>query len=259
MAGTVAYQIDGCVVPATGFELTATDVEEIAPAIRAILRDDSGLSEAFEALQDLPRTEFAVTMLQRVLEPPSKFEEWRVGEALAEHHLSISRDCTFPWADSRSARNPNSISGGVDLIGFHSGDRVRFVFAEVKTSHHQSWPPSVVTSRSEGLRGQLSGLNDSDDRSRWAIKYLTMNSINKPWFSIHRQAMQTYLADVKDVMLFGVLVHVATANMKDLEALTNRLSELPATKTAIELIGLYIEADVLASLVEGPIAVETAA
>lgn len=258
MAGTIAYEIEGCEVPARGYTLSETDVEQIAPAVRAILRDEAGIRAAREALKDLITTGFAADALEEVLAAPASFAEWRVGEALAEHHLSTANQCVFPWPDSRSTRNPGSSSGGVDLIGFASGSRTRFVFAEVKTSHQQAWPPSVVTSRSDGLRGQLSGLSLSDARCRWAIKYLHMNSLGRDWFASFRLAMATYLANKNDVLIFGVLVHVAAPDSKDLKALTNGLAHLLSDGTELELVGLYIEPHLLERLADGLVVVETA-
>jgi hypothetical protein len=257
VAGTFAYQVKDCVVPAWGYSLSKSDVDEIAPAVRAILRDDSGVEEAREALEDLPTTNFATARLERLLEQPTNFDEWRVGEALAEYHLSNSKGCHFPWPNSRSTRNPGSSSGGVDLIGFHMSDRVRFVFAEVKTSHQKAWPPSVVTSRSHGLQRQLSGLNHTDDRSRWAISYLLFNSIGRPWHERLRLAIETYLANDKDIVIIGVLVHATAPDARDLSALADGLSALLSPGTTIELLGLYIEPDLLSHLANGPITVET--
>lgn len=257
VVGTVVYQVGDCVVPACGYNLSARDIDEIAAAVRAILRDDTGVAEAREALQDIPTTMFANARLERLLEQPTRFDEWRVGEALAEYHLSSSKGCHFPWPNSRSTRNPGSSSGGVDLIGFHLSDRVRFAFVEVKTSHQKAWPPSVVTSRSHGLQRQLSGLNYNDERSQWAIKYLISNSIGKPWHEQLRQAIATYLANDKDVVIIGVLVHATAPDPKDLYALAHGLSALLSPETTIELLALYIEPDLLSRLADGPITVET--
>ncbi|WP_433374271.1 hypothetical protein ACQPZX_03585 [Actinoplanes sp. CA-142083] len=257
MGFAIAYEIENGPVPAAGYLLSEDGLEHLTDAVRKILRDDTGVAEAWEALRDLPKTSFAEGALRRVLAAPESFDEWRVGEALAEHHLTEVRGCMFPWPDSRSARNPNSSSGGVDILGFHNSDRVRFVFGEVKTSHEEKWPPQVVTSRSHGLQTQLSGIGASDDRSRWGIRYLGMNSLGKPWHENFRSAMQTYLENAKDVMIFGVLVHVTKPNMKDLKALSEALVELPTAGTTMELICLYVGAESLKTIAGGSILVET--
>lgn len=254
-----AYEEVDCAVPYAGHLLTGDDLEEVAPLIQAILRDDAGAVGVRQALLDLADTDFAVDVLDAVLAAPAAFEEWRVGEALAEHHLSTERSCCFPWPDSRSTRNPGSSGGGVDLIGFAATEPIRFAFAEVKTSHQQAWPPSVVTSRSHGLHTQLSGLNAHDDRSRWAIRYLGLNAIDRPWFGLFRSAMRSYLNDQNDVVIYGVLVHFADPDPRDLRARSNALAAELRDGTTLALIGLYATSELLAEIVGAPIEVETSA
>lgn len=131
---SVVYRIDCGAVSATGHSIGGDHAEEIAAEVQAILRDDAGVQDAYAALADVAKTDFETDRLQKVLASPESFDEWRVGEALGEHQLVGRKGCKFPWPDSRSMRNPNCSRGGVDLIGFQSGEHMRFVFAEVKTS-----------------------------------------------------------------------------------------------------------------------------
>lgn len=257
--GSLAYEIDHCAVPATGHLINETQADAIAAEVRSILCDDTGVQEAHQALSDLVKTDFHLETLQKVLAAPESFAEWRVGEALAEHHLVTSKACIFPWPDSRSTRNPNSSAGGVDLIGFHSGERMRFVFAEVKTSHQQAWPPGVLTSRSHGLQAQLSGLNAGDERSEWAIRYLAMNGNGRSWFGDFRAAFDTYLANKLDVVVYGVLVHVAAPKELDLAARAASLSKAVKDPTTMELAAIYLTAEVLVKIAGAVVIVETAA
>lgn len=259
MVGSLAYTVNHGSVSATGHLLNEEDVNSIAPEVQSILRDETGIQEAREALSDLAKTGFDNEVLEGVLAAPDSFEEWRVGEALAEHHLVQELGCMFPWPDSRSTRNPNSSGGGVDLIGFHFGDRVRFVFAEVKTSHQQAWPPSLLTSRSHGLHAQLTGLSTGDDRSKWAIRYLTMNGNGRSWFSHVREAMATYLADNLDVVIYGILVHAAEPNQADLHARARSLSSTLKEPTTVALMAIYLRADLLTQVADAAIMLETAA
>ncbi|MGN6199931.1 hypothetical protein [Humibacter sp.] len=259
MVGSLAYTVDHGRVAAAGHLLEEEDVASIAPAVQSILRDDTGVQEAREALADLAKTAFESERLESILASPDSFDEWRVGEALAEHHLITDVGCEFPWPDSRSTRNPNSSGGGVDLIGFHASDRVRFVFAEVKTSHQQAWPPSLVTSRSHGLHSQLSGLNAGDDRSRWAIRYLMMNSAGKPWLDSFRQALATYLADNLDVVIYGVLIHATEPNEADLRARALSLAQSVKEPTSMALVALYLTAELLVQIADVSVVLETAA
>lgn len=255
----LAYELDCSPLRAAGFVVDDEGAAAVAPTVRAILRDDTGVAEAREALVDVAKTDFESEILERVLAPRGSYEEWRVGEAVAEVHLSQVEGCTFPWPDSRSLRNPSSSSGGVDLLGIHDGDRIRFVFAEVKTSHQQAWPPSVVTSRSHGLHGQLTGLMAGDARLQAGIRYLVMNGVGRPWLATVKEAVATYLRDQSDVMLFGVLVHAADPNPADLENLATRLASTHADPTSSCLVALYATGDVLAAIADAVVELETAA
>ncbi len=261
MPGQICYQLTGHAVPAIGHTVTEDDASALSEPVKAILSDTAGIQEAQEALQDLIKTDFNLSVLEAVLAPQESYEEWRVGEALAQHHLTAQYGYDFPWPDSRSARNPNSSSGGVDLIGFTTaqGAAARFVLSEVKTSHQQAWPPSIATSRSHGLREQVTGLLGADDRSKWAIRYMTMNSLGKSWHSDFREAMSTYLAEPQKVVVVGVLVHVAKPDVKDLQANAKALSKVCDPDTVMQLVGLYPASGVLPLIVGSAVVVETAA
>lgn len=259
MAGSLAYTVRQGAVNAAGYLLEEADILHIARDVQAILRDDTGVQEAREALADLAKTDFERGRLESVLAAPDSFDEWRVGESLAEHHLAEELGCEFPWPDSRSTRNPNSSGGGVDLIGFHAGERIRFIFAEVKTSHQQAWPPALLTSRSHGLHTQLSGLSAGDARSRWAIRYLAMNAQGKPWLEKFREAMTTYLANGRDVVIYGVLIHATQPNQADLQARAASLSQTVAEPTTMALFAIYLSAELLAQLADASVVLETAA
>lgn len=259
MVGMVAYSFGQGAVPATGHVLSDDDVRDIAANVQAILRDDTGVQEARDALADVAKTAFATEQLEQILAAPTSFDEWRVGEALAEHHLSAVLGCDFPWPDSRSTRNPNSSSGGVDLVGFRDDGRVRFVFAEVKTSHQQAWPPNVMTSRSHGLHRQITDLSAGDDRGRWAMRYLSMNAVGKPWLGKLRQAIETYLNDNSDVVIYGVLIHAADAREKDLHDRAGQLAESIEGATEMSLVAIYVTADMLRELADATVVLETAA
>lgn len=259
VVGSVAYLVDHYAVPASGHLIDEDQVAGIAADVQSILRDDTGVQAAREALTDLVKTDFDSAILESILAAPESFDEWRVGEALAEYYLSRVKGCNFPWPDSRSTRNPNSSGGGVDLIGLQSGERFRFVLAEAKTSHQQAWPPTVLTSRSHGLHSQLTGLNAGDSRSEWAIKYLIMNGNGRPWFEDVRAASETYIANKFDVVIYGVLIHLTNPDQSDLQAQADRLSESLSEPTTMELVAIYLTADSLNKIAAANVVVETAA
>lgn len=257
MIGGLAYDTSHGQVKARGHVLDEKYIQTIAPDVQSILKDDVGVQEIKDALLGLVETEFGNTTLSQLLAPPTSFEEWRVGEALAEHHLVTHVGCQFPWPDSRSTRNPNSSSGGVDLIGFQVAATTRFVFAEVKTSHEKAWPPRLLTSRSHGLQTQLAGLIAGDDRSEWAIRYLSMNSIGRPWFHTFKDAMRTYLKDKLDIAIFGVLIHATDPQVNDLKDRAKNLAPLAVAPCSVALIAIYLSAELLVEAAAAPIAVET--
>lgn len=260
MPGSVCYDLAGQSVPARGHEISVDDVPVWAEPVRAVLSDDAGIAEARESLQELVKTDFNSAVLEAVLAPQASHEEWRVGEAVAQHHLAEEYGHAFPWPDSRATRNPNSSGGGVDLIGIGvAGGVPRFVLCEVKTSHQQEWPPAVATSRSHGLRSQLAGLLEGDDRSRWAIRFLLMNAQGKPWKADLEAAMKTYLDAPSKICVVGVLVHVAKPDEKDLKANAVSLSKTCHADTDMRLIAIYPEAGVLAMIAGTEVVVETAA
>lgn len=117
----------------------------------------------------------------------------------------------------------------------------------------------MLTSRSHGLHSQLSGLNAGDDRSRWAIRYLTMNSVGKSWLDSFRQALATYLADSLDVAIYGVLIHATEPNQADLRARASSLAQSVKEPTSMALVAIYLTAELLAQVADASVVLETAA
>lgn len=259
LPGAIAYESTVNDIPIVGHSLTAEDTADLENPVQALLNDSRGMTEARAALDDLARTDFGQHVLEEILAPTSAHPEWRVGEALGENHLTVDHACEFPWPECRSTRNPGSSGGGVDLIGFHDSRRIRFAFGEVKTSHQQRWPPSIVTSRTHGLQTQLHGLSVGDDRRKWAIKYLVLNSMGRSWHTTLRAAIESYLDDPDDVVVFGVLIHIAEPRSADLTWQPKALSELRPASTEIRLIAIYLDTESLQRLAGGAISVETAA
>jgi len=257
MYGNVVYQSTNERVPYSGIVLSQADIMQIAADVRALLQDSEGISE-LEELMAVEKTEFEIEKIREILAPEEEFPAWRVGEAIAEYHLGRYLDCEFPWPDGRSNKNPHSSSGGIDLVGFNFSGSTRFVFAEVKTSHHLAWPPSLVTGRS-GMRVQLEGIRDGNDRRRWAIRYLGLNAINRSWANRFREASTSYLQNSDNFLLIGALIHVAEPKGDDLRGQSHRLAERCPRAMDIQLIAIYISASALRDLAGRSVKVETAA
>lgn len=79
MVGSLAYTVDHGAVSAIGHLLEESDVADIASGVQSILRDDTGVQEAREALADLAKTDFENERLESILTSPDSFDEWRVG------------------------------------------------------------------------------------------------------------------------------------------------------------------------------------
>lgn len=93
MAESLAYTVDHGAVTATGHLLEEADIQQIAADVKAILWDDMGIQDARDALADLAKTDFEIDRLESVLAAPDSFDERRVGESLAEHHLAQEVGC----------------------------------------------------------------------------------------------------------------------------------------------------------------------
>jgi hypothetical protein len=259
VAWTEVYAVDASPVHAQGFALSRGDLDQAATAVRAILHDSLGADEVRTALDELTTTNFHRDLLERMLAPPAEVEEWRVGEALAEHHLVSEHECYFPWPATRDLKNPKTSSGGVDLVGLKlsTGETARFALGEVKTSRQAAWPPSVVTGR-HGLAAQLEGIRDGDDRKHWALGYLAMHAVNSDWLSFYKEAFARYIDDQWDICLFGTLVHLTESKQADLGGRTHRLSVGCPPTTQIHLDALYLSPDGLDVLAGMVVARETA-
>lgn len=235
-----AYDASSSSIPAVGLSLSDSDMDVASPQIQALLTDALGVAEVKAAMTDATTTDFAKQRLEKILTEERSPEEWRVGEALAEHHLVEDESCYFPWPSGRDQRNPGSSGGGVDLVGFHSeGEDHRLAFAEVKTSSHNQWPPSIMTGR-HGLERQLEGLRDDDDRRNFAIKYLAIHAISKDWFPVFQSAWANYVADTTDIRLFGTLVHISQPNHLDIRTRAKNLAKDCPSETKIKLFGIYL-------------------
>ncbi|MGW4492622.1 hypothetical protein [Streptomyces sp. NPDC004376] len=241
MDWTEVYTVEGTALPATGYLVSDDDALDTAPAIQALLSDTKGVEEVRKSLESITRTDFDKTRLEEILSSENKSEAWRVGEALAEHHLVSKCFCFFPWPSGRDLKNPGTSSGGVDLIGFEikqSGE-IALALAEVKTSAQEKSPPDLMQGR-HGMKGQLEGLRSGDNRKLWAIRYLGLHAQGKDWFPHFQKSMIRYFADPADVRLYGTLVRTVQPNVADLRARARSLANNCPSSTKISLTAIYV-------------------
>lgn len=248
-AGTEVYTADHPPVMARGYSFNDTELDDMLADVHVVLRDEAGSSEVETLLAGVATTEFANATLQQVLRSDRQPENWRVGEAIAESYLVEHRNCEFPWPGGRDLKNPDSSPAGTDLVGFQQlqGTPARFSFAEVKTSTHHAYPPSLMYSR-HGLKQQLEDLRDSAAVKDGLIKYLGLHATGRPWGATYRQAASRYIHDRSNVTIFGLLVRDVNPNHLDCSGRANRLSQHCPALTVIELVALYLPAGSIPTL-----------
>jgi len=249
------YTLGAPPVTGTGLGVSTKQLEEqLSGEVASLVFDDVGTESLSELLNGLAETEFSRDNLDVLLTDNSEPEPWRVGEALAEHHLSQYHGCFFPWPDGRDERKRGSSLPGADLVGFqyHEG-RERFVFGEVKTSSEAKYPPGAVYGR-HGLKQQLEDLKDRRDIRDGLVRYLGYRAQSATWYNRFREAAKTYLSDTCNVRLFGLLVRDVPPGEKDLQARVHSLSDDCPPKTVIGMIALYLPADSISALPSGVLA-----
>jgi len=237
--------------PVTGIGLgvsTEQLEEQLAGPVAALVFDDAGARDLGGLLDGLAETEFSRENLDALLADGATPEDWRVGEALAESHLSEGHNCFFPWPDGRDERKRGSSLPGADLVGFqHSGGRERFVFGEVKTSSHAAYPPGAVYGR-HGLKQQMEDLRNRRDVRDGLVRYLGHRAHNAAWRGRFQAAAAVYLNDTCEVRLFGILVRDVSPHADDLRVRVNTLADGCPGTMVIGLIALYLPAGSISNL-----------
>ena len=240
-AGEAVYDMDSS--PCSGVGLQWSDDELNAAMdgrVAAVLFDDEGKTDIEDILAGLAETEFEQDGLRRVLQDPDHFEDWRVGEAIAEAYLTDHRSCSFPWPDGRDERKSGSSLPGADLVGFGiDGGGDCFAFGEVKTSREERYPPGTMYGRT-GLKKQLEDLRDSGAIRDDLVRYLGHRAGAAPWRARFQQATKRYFGNRSDVQLYGVLVRDVEPHQDDLWARVDDLGAECPEGTRIELLALYL-------------------
>ncbi|MDR2187147.1 MAG: hypothetical protein LBE62_03720 [Azonexus sp.] len=243
------YQLGKPPVTGVGLNLSIEQLEQqLAGPVATLVFDDAGARSLGDLLNGLADTEFSKENLEVLLADEAAPEDWRVGEALAEHYLSEHQDCFFPWPDGRDERKRGSSLPGADLVGFenHAG-RERFAFGEVKTSSHADNPPGVVYGR-HGLKQQMEDLRNRREIRDGLVRYLGHRAGGAAWLSRYKTAATTYLNNTCDVHLFGILVRDVPPHKDDLRVRVGALAiGCPDTMT-IDLIALYLPLGSIANL-----------
>lgn len=246
---TQSYELG--VHPVTGVGLSVPQVEldtALEAKVPAIVFDDAGTEEITALLNGLVDTEFDKENLTALLTSKHLPEDWRVGEALAENFLIESRECYFPWPDSRDERKSGSSLPGADLVGFLTeNDEHRFAFGEVKTSAEANYPPGAAYGR-HGLKQQMEDLRDNRKIREDLVLYLTHRALNAPWKERFCCAAKLFLKDSCNVRIFGILIRDVPPHVDDLRVRVTKLGDECPTQMVIELIAIYLPAGSIATL-----------
>ena len=248
--GSVSYyQLGSAPVTGVGVGLPVDQLDQqLAGPVAPLVFDDAGVRNLGELLDGLADTEFSRENLDALLADPSAPEDWRVGEALAEHHLNVDHDCFFPWPDGRDERKRGSSLPGADLVGFQNKDsRERFVFGEVKTSSHASYPPGAVYGR-HGLKQQMEDLRNRRDIRDGLVRYLGHRASGADWCVRYQAAVAVYLNDTCEVRLFGMLVRDVSPHEDDLRVRVSTLTDGCPDAMAIGLVAIYLPPGSIATL-----------
>ena len=243
------YQLGSAPVTGMGIGLPVDQLDQqLAGPVAALVFDDEGVRDLGELLDGLADTEFSRENLDALLADASAPEGWRVGEALAEHHLNVDHDCFFPWPDGRDERKRGSSLPGADLVGFQNKDsRERFVFGEVKTSSHASYPPGATYGR-HGLKQQMEDLRNRRDIRDGLVRYLGHRASGADWCVRYQAAVAVYLNDTCEVRLFGMLVRDVSPHEDDLRVRVSTLTDGCPDAMAIGLVAIYLPPGSIATL-----------
>src|SRR5699024_8174467 len=105
------YDISAPSVAALGLVVIETQLNRLLQGpVNDILQDNTGKEELTDLLNGLATTDFEQAELEAVLNLPtvSDYEDWLIGEALAEVLLVENDGCSFPWPTSRDLKNPSA-------------------------------------------------------------------------------------------------------------------------------------------------------
>lgn len=246
---TQSYELGTSPVTGVGLSAAQTELDKALGAqVPAIVFDDAGTDEIAALLNGLVDTEFDKENLTALLTSKHLPEDWRVGEALAENFLIESRECFFPWPDSRDERKSGSSLPGADLVGFLTkSNEHRFAFGEVKTSAEAKYPPGAAYGR-HGLKQQMEDLRDNRKIREDLVLYLTHRALNAPWQDKFCCAAKLFLKDSCDVRIFGILIRDVPPHEDDLRVRVTKLVEDCPAQMVVELIAIYLPPGSIATL-----------
>ncbi len=238
--GKVEYNLNNGQVTATAVSWTNDELDNAlqGPVLETVL-DVEGKNKVLKTLEEagVDIDGIGNVLLNKI----PKDNNWRVGESLAILYLTHHRNCLFPWPSSRDQKTPDASLPGADLVGFQQKDKyIIFAFGEVKTSHENRRPPTVVTGKN-GLQEQIHAILSKKKKQEGLIKYLThhiVENANPDWLSRLKEAWEQY--NQKRIAIFGILIRDVTPDIRDLQSSVKELGADWELKTFIEFIAVYL-------------------
>ncbi len=242
--GTEVYKADAGAVIARGLSYSESELNAaLSGPIRDMVEDREGRRRIREILETVPLTEFETDQLEAILNTDPTVQDWEVGEALAETHVSACHGCQFPWPDRWDQRKNRSSLPGADLVGLQvASDEqqdFRFAFGEVKTSEDSNHPPGNMYGR-HGLKTQMEDLRNSKRIRDDLFLYLGHRASSAPWQSRYQSAAKHYLADHTDVAIFGLLIRDVRPHENDLKSRSHALADGQPPRMGIQLLAIYL-------------------
>ncbi len=207
--------------------------------------DTEGSEELTNEFSDIETTDFEIEELRKIFEIDIPIDDWRIGEVLAECFLEDYKEAKFYYNHIRDAKNPRSSLTGTDLVGFvNTNNQTIFLFGEVKSSHQQVSPPSVIY----GDTGLISQLNDLKGNSkvrgeliRWLGLKVFQLPDSHPFKIDFKKALYIYYnSENKRIKIVGVLIRDTEPNEDDLKRVFDDLKYDLDSDTLIELLALYL-------------------
>jgi hypothetical protein len=204
----------------------------------------SSILEALKSETGFEKSETLLADIQFLSDYSVEVQNFRIGEALAEVCLEKHFNCRFYWNELRDARNPKGNKTGADLVGFIKiGDKVLFLFGEVKTSSERNSPPQVMTNPM-GIENQLRDLYNDQNKRLILISYiqnkisLSNNSNFKEDFA--NAIRNYYQSNGSEYLLYGVLVRDTGLNEDDIKHSYDKLKKQVLNPIGLRLLAIYV-------------------
>lgn len=207
------------------------------------LNDNEGRTDFSEHLRGLSLTEMGKESLESVLNAEVTEErDWAIGEALAEAFLIQHHGLVLPWNMERDKRNMNGSLPGADIIGFMmQGTDYYIALGEVKSSTEISYPPQVMSGRSEHMGGQIEDLARDLSKINQILKWLFYRVKGTEYQEYYDSSLRNYFdSGNKAAILYGVLIRDVPPNRLDLFRRGNVLSNSLTNLTLCRLFALYL-------------------